>query len=147
MSPDWLTSSLFYGDGVELVAVQDEGFACALCLNSEEGREQVGRVEVRGGRPSGFREKLFFFGLLIVIGDRGKVRKLKLVVEGKVRSRVGRVDPARVRQVVRHALALEAHPPAGADLFRCAGGRPLAAVLSHGARRKFAAAPVPEKCE
>ena len=35
-------------DGVELVAVQDEGFACALCLNSEEVREEVGRVEVRG---------------------------------------------------------------------------------------------------
>ena len=44
-----------YVDGVKLVAVQDEGFARALCLNSEEVREQVGRVEVRGGRLFGFR--------------------------------------------------------------------------------------------
>ena len=48
----------------------------ALCLNSEDVRGQVGRVEVRGGRFSGFRERLFFFGLLFVVGDRGKVRKL-----------------------------------------------------------------------
>ena len=61
---------------VELFAVQDEGFACALCLNSEELREQVGRVEVRGGRLFGFRERLFFLGLLIVVSDRAKVRKL-----------------------------------------------------------------------
>ena len=42
------TVVVVYVDGVELVAVQDEGFACALCLNSEEVREEVGRVEVRG---------------------------------------------------------------------------------------------------
>ena len=39
---------VFKVHGVELVAVQDEGFACALCLNSEEVREEVERVEVRG---------------------------------------------------------------------------------------------------
>ena len=64
---------------MELVAVQDEGFACVLCLNSEEVREEVGRVEVRGCGLFGFRKELFFFGFLIAIGDRGKVRKLKLV--------------------------------------------------------------------
>ena len=40
-----------YVDGVELVAVQDEGFACALCLNSEEVREEVGRSD--GSRFAG----------------------------------------------------------------------------------------------
>ena len=114
---------------------------CALCLYSEEVREQVGRVEVRGRRLFGFRKGLFFFGLLIVIGDRGQIRKLKLVVEGKVRGRVGRVGRARVAQVVRDALPLQAHPPAGADFLAERSDRPLAAVLSHGARRKFVAAP------
>ena len=102
-----------YVDGVELVAVQEEGFACALCLNSEEVREEVGRVEVRGCGLFGFWKGFFFSGLLFVIRDRGKVRKLKLVVEGKVRRRVGRVGRARVAQVERDALPLEAHPPAG----------------------------------
>ena len=106
-----------YVDGVELVAVQDEGFACAPILNYEEVREQVGWVEVHGRWLFGFRQELFF-GFLIVIGDRGKVRKLKLVVEGKVRGGVGRVSRARVAQVVRDALPHEAHPPAGADLLR-----------------------------
>ena len=46
-------------DGVELVAVQDEGFACALRLNPEEIREEVGRVEVRGCGLFGFRNGLF----------------------------------------------------------------------------------------
>ena len=77
-----------YVDGVELVAVQDEGFARALCLNSEEVREEVGRVEVRGCGLFGCG----LFGLLFVIRDRGKVRNLKLVVEGEVRGRVGRVE-------------------------------------------------------
>ena len=99
--------AVVYADGVELVAVQDEGFARALCLNSEEVREEVGRVEVRG---------CGLFGLLFVIRDRGKVRKLKLVVEGEVRDRVGRVGRARVAQVERDALPLEAHPPAGRSL-------------------------------
>ena len=87
--------------GVEIIAVHDEGFACALCLNSEEIREEVGRVEVRGCGLFGFRKGLFVFRLLTVIGDRGKARKLELVVEGKVRGRVGRVGRARVAQVVR----------------------------------------------
>ena len=43
-----------YVDGVELVAVQDVGFAYALCLNSEEVREEVGRVEIRGCRLFGY---------------------------------------------------------------------------------------------
>ena len=76
----------------------------ALCLNSEEVREEVGRVEVRGCRR---------FGFLFVIRDRGKVRKLRLVVEGEVRGRVGRVGRTRVAQVERDALPLEAHSPAG----------------------------------
>ena len=58
--------------GVELVTVQDEGFACALCLNSEEVREQVERVETRGGRLLGFRKRLFFFRMRIVCRDRVK---------------------------------------------------------------------------
>ena len=105
--------STSYVDGVELVAVQDEGFARALCLNSEEIREEVGRVEVRGCGLFGFRKGFFFFGFLFVILDRGKVRKLKLMVEGEVRGRVGRVGRARVAQVERDTLPLEAHPPAG----------------------------------
>ena len=109
-----------YIDGVELVAVQDEGFACALCLNSEEAREEVGRVEVRGCGLFGFR-KGFFFGFLFVIRDRGKVRKLKLVVEEEVRGRVGRFGRVRVAQVVRDALPFEAHPPAGPVLLWRAG--------------------------
>ena len=47
-----------------------------LSLNSEEVREQVGRVEVRGGRLFGFRERFFFFGMLIAVRDRVEVRKL-----------------------------------------------------------------------
>ena len=46
MSGFW-TRQVVYVDGVELVAVQDEGFACALCLNSEEVLEEVGQVEVQ----------------------------------------------------------------------------------------------------
>ena len=79
-------------------------------------------------------------------GDRDKVRKLKLAVEGEVRGRVGRVGRARVAQVVRDALLLEAHPPAGADLWAERSDRPLAVVLSYGSRLKFACAPVSEKC-
>ena len=109
-----------YVDGVELVAVQDEGFACALCLNSEELREEVGRVEVRGCGLFGFRKEFFFFGLLFVIRDRGKVRKL-LIVEGEVCGRVERVGRARVAQVVRDTLPFEAHPPAGPILLWRAG--------------------------
>ena len=45
-----------YADGVELVAVQEEGFACALCLNSEEIREEVERVEVRECGLVGIRQ-------------------------------------------------------------------------------------------
>ena len=67
-------------------------------------------------------------------GDRGKLRNLKVVFEGKVRGRVGRVSRARVAQVVRDALPLVAHPPAGADLLAERSDRPLAVVLSHGAR-------------
>ena len=63
-------------DWVELIAVQGEYSACAFCLNTEEIRDQVGRVEVCGGSLFGFRERLLFFGLLVVVGDRGKVRKL-----------------------------------------------------------------------
>ena len=37
-------------------------------------------------------------------GDRSKVHKLKPVVEEQIRGRVGRVDRARVAQVVRDAL-------------------------------------------
>ena len=70
---------------------------------------------------------------LFVIRDRGKVRKLKLVVEGEVRGRVGRVGRARVAQVERNALPLEAHPPAGRS-FVARGLRPRAVVLGHGAR-------------
>ena len=110
-----------YVGGVELVAVRNEGFACALCLNSEEIREEVGRVEVRGRGLLGFQKGFFFFGFLFVIGDRCKVRKLKLVVEGEVRGRVGRVGRARVAQVVRDALPFEAHPPAGPVLLWRAG--------------------------
>ena len=42
-----------------------------------------------------------------------QVRKLKLVVEGEVRGRIGRVVRARVALVERDALSLEAHLPAG----------------------------------
>ena len=94
-----------------------EGLACALYLNSEEIREEVGRVEVRGCGLFGCG----LFGLLFVIRDRGKVRKLKLLVEGEVRGRVGRVGRARVAQVVRDALPLEAHLPAGRFLLVRAG--------------------------
>ena len=76
-------------DGVKLVAVQDEGFARALCLNSEELREEVGRVEVRRCRLFGFQKGLFFFGFLTVIGDRDKVRKLQFVSYLRKKSPVG----------------------------------------------------------
>ena len=52
-------------------------------------------------------------------------------------------DRVRIQQVglrveFAHGRAPdEAHEPA--PLFRCAGERPLAVVLSHGTRRKFAA--------
>ena len=95
-------------NGVELVAAQDEGFASALCLNSEEVREEVGRVEIRDCGLFGCG----LFGFLFVNRERGNVRKLKLVVEGKLRGRVGRVDRARVAQVERDALPLQAHSPA-----------------------------------
>ena len=52
-----------------------------------------------------------------MIRDRSKVRKLKLVVEGEVRGRVGRVGRARVAQVERDVLPLEAHPPAGRSFY------------------------------
>ena len=70
---------------------------------------------------------------LLVIRNRGKVRKLKLVVEGEVRGRVGRVDRARFAEVERDALSLEAYRRrAGAFVAR--GLRPRAVVFSHGAR-------------
>ena len=47
-----------------------------------------------------------FFGFLLLIRDCGKVRKIKLVVEGEVRGRVGCVGRARVAQVERDALPL-----------------------------------------
>ena len=42
-----------YADGVELVAVQDEGFACALCLNSEEVRNRSDGSRFAGAGFSG----------------------------------------------------------------------------------------------
>ena len=105
----------------------------------------------RTGRDSRVRalrvpERFLFFGFLFVTGDRSKVRKLELVVGGEVRGRVRRVGRARVAQVVRDALPLEAHPPAGADPFVACGLRPRAVVLSHGVRGKFACAPASKKC-
>ena len=107
------------------------GFARALCLNSEEVREEVELFEVRECGIFGFRERFFFFRFLFVIRDRGNIRKLQLVVE-RVRVRFGRVDCARIASAIRDALPLEAYPPADADPFVARGLRSRAVVLSYG---------------
>ena len=94
-----------------------------------------------------FRKRLFFFGLLVVVGDRGKVRKLKRVVERKVRGRVGRVRLARVRLLELNLLALENHQPAGTDLLRCADGCVARSRLEPRGASKVRRRSVFEKCE
>ena len=72
--------------------------------------------------------------VIVLDRDRGKVRKLKLVVEGEVRDRVGRVGRARVAQVEHDAPPLEAYPPAGRSFcgarvaFACGCLEPRGAV-------------------
>ena len=78
---------------LQLVANQDEGFPCAFTLSYEKGREQVVRVEDPGRYLAEFWKNLFF-EFLIVVGDRGKVRKLKLLFERKVRGRFEHVGHA-----------------------------------------------------
>ena len=56
-----------YVGRVELVAVQDDGFARTCCLDSEEDIEEVRGVVVHGN--------VFFFGLLVFFGIMVLFRK------------------------------------------------------------------------
>ena len=67
-------------DGLELVAVQDEGFARALCLNCEEVREEVRRVEVRGCRLFGVPEE----ALLLRVLDRDRGSRQTSQPQGRI---------------------------------------------------------------